>query len=197
MDILIYYVYAYINKRTGLPYYIGKGKDKRAYNDHGYISVPKDKSKIVFLETNLTELGAFALERRYIRWYGRKKIDEGGILLNRTEGGEGATGYQHPNTARANISRIENGTHPFLNYENRQKVNGVNKKRIEDGIHPWLGGEIQKATANRRVLDGTNPFVVKVTCEHCGKTLDKGNYGRYHGKKCKTQSSISSVQYLQ
>ena len=89
---LIYYVYAYINKCTGLPYYIGKGKEYRAYAKHAGIGVPKDKSKIVFLETNLSNVGALALERRYILWYGRKDIDPGGILLNRTEGGEGATG---------------------------------------------------------------------------------------------------------
>jgi hypothetical protein len=35
------------------------------------------KSNIVILERNLSEIGAFALERRYIEWYGRK---EGNIL---------------------------------------------------------------------------------------------------------------------
>ena len=73
----IYYVYAYINKKTGLPYYIGKGKGNRVYAKHNGITVPKDRSKIVFLETNLSEIGAFALERRYILWYGRKDLDTG------------------------------------------------------------------------------------------------------------------------
>jgi hypothetical protein len=84
----IYYVYAYIRQNNNTPYYIGKGKSSRAFAPHGKIAVPKNKSKIVFLETNLSEVGAFALERRYIRWYGRKDLGTG-ILRNMSDGGDG------------------------------------------------------------------------------------------------------------
>ena len=110
---LIYYVYAYINKKTVLPYYIGKGKGQRAYAKLS-VKVPKDLSKIVFLETNLTDVGALALERRYIEWFGRKDLGTG-ILMNRTDGGEGASGRSNANPNKKNRRWWNNGKEQTFN----------------------------------------------------------------------------------
>lgn len=102
-----YYVYAYL-REDGSPYYIGKGKKDRAYSKTHRIAVPTNKNKIVFLETNLNEIGSLAIERFYIRWYGRKDLGTG-ILRNMSDGGEGNTNSIRTEEWRRNISKALKG----------------------------------------------------------------------------------------
>lgn len=99
----IYYVYAYL-REDGSPYYIGKGKGKRIIQKNkGEVCPPKDKSRVIYVERNLSDIGALAIERQLIRWYGR--IDTGtGILRNKTDGGDGNSGLVFSEQSRKAIS---------------------------------------------------------------------------------------------
>jgi len=121
----IYYIYAYLRAKdskaamAGTPYYIGKGKGGRAFAMHGKKFPPKDRSNIIIMESNLTELGALALERRYIMWYGRKNLGTG-ILINLTDGGDGQAGNIVSITTRSAISLSKTGKK--LTDEHKKKI---------------------------------------------------------------------------
>ena len=87
-----YYTYAYL-REDGTPYYIGKGRNNRAYKeDCRSVKVPH-KDRILFLKTDLTEEDAFKHEIYMISILGRKDIKTG-ILRNLTDGGEGFSSKQ-------------------------------------------------------------------------------------------------------
>ena len=103
-----YYTYAYL-REDGTPYYIGKGKGRRATSKaktHKVAVPPLDR--IVILKQNLTEAQAFAHERYMVAVLGRKDLGTG-ILRNRTDGGDGSSGWRAPAETRERMSVAKKG----------------------------------------------------------------------------------------
>jgi hypothetical protein len=86
-----FYTYMWL-REDGTPYYIGKGKGRRAFINVGHtVKRPVDKARILVQYWD-SEEAAFELEKWYISLFGRKDIGTG-ILRNMTNGGDGPSGY--------------------------------------------------------------------------------------------------------
>jgi len=165
-----FYVYFYLRSKdskiakAGTPYYVGKGSDGRAWNKHQKgIAVPKDNSNIIIVESCLTELWAFLLERYFINWFGRIN-NVTGILRNRTDGGEGSSGLHVTEEVRLNISasqrkRIENRNHHFQTRPDGTSLSQeVQRKRVEEKTHHFQTRPDGTNLQTDRVANNTNPF---------------------------------------
>jgi len=121
-----FYTYAYLREdRT--PYYIGKGSGKRIYvRNRRYVKPPKDKFRVIFLKRNLTEEEAFRHEKYMIAVFGRKDLGTG-ILHNRSDGGQGSSGYKHTEQAKKKIS--QNGKGRKVSDETRKRLSEAQKGR--------------------------------------------------------------------
>jgi NUMOD3 motif len=134
--VMEYYTYAYL-REDKTPYYIGKGKDGRAYVKNRQTKPPKDKSRIIFLKKNLTEEEALKHEKYMSNVFGRKDLGTG-ILHNKTDGGEGTFRRIITDKEKEKMRQREIGNKRCLgrtvSEETRRKISEANKgkKRTEE-----------------------------------------------------------------
>lgn len=106
-----HYVYLHRRASDGVPFYVGKGAERRAWgltgrnpwwrrvaDKHGYV--------VQIVRDGMSEPCALSLERALIRAIGRDR------LVNLVDGGGGIRGWRHSVEAKARISAANKGKTP-------------------------------------------------------------------------------------
>ena len=186
-----FYTYAYLRKDK-TPYYIGKGQRKRIYDVSGKpCGIPKDKSRIIFLKQNLTEDEAFKHEQYMISVFGRKDIKTG-ILHNRTNGGDGASGVIRSEETKQKMSKALKGR--IFTEEHRKNIGETSRgrKHTEETRRKMC----EKRKGNKPSLGMKHSENYKNRLKK--EMLGKGNhfYGKTHTKKVKEKLSSMHNKFL-
>jgi hypothetical protein len=200
-----YYTYAYL-REDKTPYYIGKGKGNRIYYTYKRIKPPKDKSRIIFLKQNLTEQEAFKHEIYMIEVLGRKDLRTG-ILRNKTDGGDGASGAIISEETKKKISDALKGR--LTSEETRRKISEANKNPSEETIRkmseaqkgkiPWNKGKPHSQETIKKMKDlaigkysgENNPMWGKerILSQETIEKIRKTNTGKTHTEETKNKLS--------
>jgi hypothetical protein len=110
-----HYVYVHLNPQTKEVFYVGIGKDNRAWNKwagrnkfwENYVN--KHGFEVELISKNLTRKQAEKIEINLVAELGRRQIDNGGTLVNRSSGGESNTGYTHTAEFKQKLSEDRKG----------------------------------------------------------------------------------------
>lgn len=174
----MYYTYAYL-REDGTPYYVGKGKGDRAYRKVGKpCATPKDKNKIIYLKTNLTEEQSFNHERYMIFILGRKDLGTG-ILLNKSDGGEGASGcIPSEETRRKRSVKMKGENNPLYGKRGKDSPR-YGKKHTQE-----TKDKIRKSLQGNVISEETR---IKISEKNKLNRLGEKNpfYGRKHSEETK------------
>jgi len=162
-----FYTYAYLREDRTL-YYIGKGNGYRIYSKKGRpCGKPKDKSRIIFLKQNLTEQEAFRHEIYMISIFGRKDLGTG-ILHNRSDGGEGCSGWIPSDETKRKISDSKKG-------KRRGKIHSEESKRK---ISEARKGKPRSEETKRKMSESTKGRKGKHISEETRRKISEAKKGK-------------------
>jgi hypothetical protein len=180
-----YYVYAYL-REDGTPYYIGKGKNNRAYVNTGRpASTPKDKNRIIKLFENLTEEESFLKEIEKIKEYGRK--DNGtGILLNKTNGGEGMSGHIPSEETRQKRSKKLKGR--LISVKQRLQISKTLKEKNLTGEKSPNWGKKASEETRKKLSDSHKGYVPS---EEARRKNGLAHKGKFVSEETRKKQSLS------
>jgi hypothetical protein len=139
-EMMTFYTYLWL-REDGTPYYVGKGKDDRAYTSDGR-RVHKPSSERILVQEFPSEADAFAAEKFLISYYGRLDLGTG-CLRNLTAGGEGTSGIIRSQEFRKRVGDRNRAT---MWSEERRKKQGISqRKRFALRGHPKKGVHLSES----------------------------------------------------
>lgn len=198
-----FYVYQFLrshdspNGPAGSPYYIGKGRGKRAWwGSDRTTPRPTDPSCISIIQDNLCENDALQLEMLLIFLHGR--VDNGtGILHNRTDGGEGTTGIVPSPETRAIWSRQRMGNKRLLGFKfSEESKKLMSQKRLGIPLSPETRVNISKGlTGLPKSEQHKNNMSKARTGVPINNKHNKGRLGQSHLKETKKKMAEKRRQW--
>lgn len=125
-----FYTYLWL-REDGTPYYVGKGKGYRAYNNDGHrVKKPTENSRII-VQLFESQEDAFFAEKFLIVLYGRMSLGTG-CLANLTDGGEGVAGISQETIEKKRAARNKLWEDPEFRENFITSVRG--RKYSQEGI---------------------------------------------------------------
>lgn len=199
MTTSVFYVYEHWRLDRDECFYVGKGKGIRAYkmrdrNAHhraimGKLSREGSGMEVRMVATGLTEDEAFALEVERIAFWREAGVD----LANRTNGGDGVSGLQMSDEAKAKMSAAKIGK--------KQDPDAVARR-----IAPLVGRKqprhaVEICAEKRRGKALSEEHKAKLSAAHMGKTvsdaarasLSAANKGKPWGEKRRAAEDAKRV----
>ena len=179
------YEYRLPESDGGHTYYVGQGNYNRPYKAHPYRGhkrntciKPKDKNQIVIIKDNLTEQEAKDLEIELIAKHGRIDLGEG-YLINKTDGGEGVSGYRVSEETKRKLSEFNKGK--IFTEETRRRLSEANKGKTRTEEHRRKLSEANKGK--------NNPNFGKPRTEETKRKMSEAAKGKTHTEESKRKMS--------
>jgi hypothetical protein len=143
----MFYTYLWL-RDDGLPRYVGKGKDNRAYKSARNHRPPRDRERII-IQYFLSEEDAFEAEKLLIAYFGREDLGLG-TLRNQSDGGEGPANPSEERRRKSREARLGRKRKPHSE-ETKQKIRNSllgkkhtkERRKHQSDAHkkPWTGAQ--------------------------------------------------------
>lgn len=145
---------------------------------------------IEFLIFDVDEKTAMITEIKFIKLFGRKDLGLGS-LLNKTDGGDGTSGYRHTLDALRRISEASKICNQNRTLEHRQKLSQAHlgkKASVETRVkmsNSHIGMIFQDE--HRKNLSAQYKQRTPLVCPHCQKSSVSNTMKRWHFNNCKNK----------